>query len=508
MKMNLIGITKNLILEASAKDVLVNKLKLSDKAAEFFAVRCGKLSLIIVNKILEQITSNISDKNNTLTAVESLNDDYLKYDQDLASIMDWVRVELNGNLTAYKNDSFKKLTYMAKEWHDNMEVGSGNINYKENEKNIILDFRDEDGIGFYWIDLQKSHCTEEKKRMGHCSATRGSTLYSLRETIKMKDKFSVNKSHLTAAIEEKQTGNIIIQLKGQKNSKPSKKYHKYIVELLLDSDSNITGFGSEYDTKSDFKINDLNDEFISIIIKNKPELTDIFTQYDSYKKGFIENKPVTIFDIVVPNHHYKVLLDNFGEGEENRLEEVFSGDLFSDYHWEDFENYVGQTLEQKIENYVNNLYHSDELEDIYDFDNMSLVKKISKMEYLDYPVGELIEVLGYAMDSASIDAYYRGYYNYYKRLFENYGKVLEFNDEYVKIRIDILNFPEIKGFHSIGLYKNDLSSLFFDAAEESFLLNAKPRVNPNHIDVDMTDDLFEKSFYEKCADYNLPITKN
>jgi hypothetical protein len=34
--MKLINVAKSLILEASAKDVLVNKLKLSDEAADFF----------------------------------------------------------------------------------------------------------------------------------------------------------------------------------------------------------------------------------------------------------------------------------------------------------------------------------------------------------------------------------------------------------------------------------------------------------------------------------------
>ena len=57
--MKLINVAKSLILEASAKDVLVNKLKLSDEAADFFVERCGKLAVIMVNKIIKSVTISL-----------------------------------------------------------------------------------------------------------------------------------------------------------------------------------------------------------------------------------------------------------------------------------------------------------------------------------------------------------------------------------------------------------------------------------------------------------------
>ena len=63
--MKLISVAKSLILEASAKDVLVNKLKLSEKAADFFVDKCGKLAVMMDNKIIksEKETLDILDMN-------------------------------------------------------------------------------------------------------------------------------------------------------------------------------------------------------------------------------------------------------------------------------------------------------------------------------------------------------------------------------------------------------------------------------------------------------------
>ena len=186
--MKLINVAKTLILEASAKDVLVNKLKLSDEAADFFVERCGKLAVIMVNKIIksEKETLDTLDMNDVFTSAESLNKTYRRYYTKLASIMDWIRVGLNGNLGEHKNDNFETLFNESVKWHNELGVGDGEYNYNE-ENDIILDFRDSDGMGFYWVDLGTSRCTEEQKRMGHCASTRGDTLYSLRETKRIND---------------------------------------------------------------------------------------------------------------------------------------------------------------------------------------------------------------------------------------------------------------------------------------------------------------------------------
>ena len=508
--MKLISVAKSLILEASAKDVLVNKLKLSEKAADFFVDKCGKLAVMMVNKIIksEKETLDILDMNDVFNSSESLNKTYRSYSDKLVSIMDWIRVGLNGNLGEHKDDGFTTLYNKSVKWHDELGVGDGIYNYEENEDNIILDFRDENGMGFYWIDLLTSQCTYENKRMGHCAKTGGDTLYSLRETRRINEKFTINESHLTAAIKEENDGFRIIQLKGKKNSKPAEKYHKYIVELIISPTVNIIGFGSEYDSASDFKISDLNDELLEIIIEKKPELLDIFSRVEAYKKGFIKEKPETTFDITIKNHHYKYFLDNFNNSDEKFLEKVFMGDLYdiSGYSWEDFVHYTDTSLEQKIEDYVDNVYRSkkwstdDSGNNQDEFYDMELSQKIKEIDDED-----LKSVLIQSLDRAYETAVSNAYYKYYRGLFEEYGDVLDFNDEYVKIRIDILNFYELKNYPDLAIYTK-LEDLFFDAATENQI--DKPRVNTNRInDPYPNDEDFEDNFYELCSEYNIPIKK-
>jgi hypothetical protein len=507
--MKLINVAKTLILEASAKDVLVNKLKLSEKAADFFVERCGKLAVIMVNKIIksEKETLDTLDMNDVFSASESINKTYRSYSDELASIMDWIRVGLNGNLGEHKNDNFETLFNESVKWHNELGVGDGEYNYDE-ENDVILDFRDSDGIGFYWVDLSTSRCTEEQKRMGHCASTRGDTLYSLRETKRINDKFTLSKSHLTAAIEKGYNGDKILQLKGQKNSKPAEKYHKYIVELLISYEINIIGFGSEYDSASDFKISDLGDESLKVIMEKKPELLDIFLRVEAYKKGLIKEKPKTIFDITIKNHHYKYFLDNFGNSEEKFLEKVFSGDLYNDsgYSWEDFVHYTDNSLEEKLEDYVDNIYRSkkwsaDDSENNQDeFYDMELSKKIKEIDDED-----LQSVLRQSLDRAHETAVYDAYYKYYRGLFESFGNVLDFNDEFVKIRVDILNFSELKNYPDLATYTK-LEDLFFDATTEDQI--DKPRVNANRInDPYPKDEDFADNFYELCSEYDIPIKK-
>jgi hypothetical protein len=504
--MKLINITKSLILEASARHVLVNKLKLSDKAADFFVEKCGKLAIIMANKLIERIVKNNQKTTNEM-AVNWLSKDYRVFSESLVSIMDWIRVGLNGNLGSHKNDDYQTLVKESKKWHDELEVGSGIYNYEENEDNIVIDFRDKNGMGFYWVDLMTSRCTDEQKRMGHCASTRGDTLYSLREIRRINDKFTINKSHLTAAMEEKDDGFIILQLKGQKNSKPAEKYHKYIVELIISPTVNINGFGSEYDSASDFKISDLNYELLEIIMEKKPKLLDIFSRAEAYKKGLIKEKPDTVFNITIKNHHYKYFLGNFDEGDEKFLEQMFNYDLFYDsgYSWEDFVHYTDKSLEEKLEDYVDNIYRSkkwstDDSENNQDeFYDMELSEKIKEIDDED-----LQSVLRQSLDRAYETAISDAYYKYYKGLFEEYGNVLEFNDEYVKLRVDILNFPELKYYPNSAAYTN-LEDLFFDAATEDQL--DKPRVNTSRMDPYPKDEDFVENFYELCLENNIPIKK-
>jgi hypothetical protein len=276
--------TQRLLLEASKKKILMDKLGLNEENAEILDELAGPLSVWMANKFIDYYIGYYGGFSKELTrdelkeyTIEQINRDVSIYRsrQKITEIMDWVRVGLNGNLGDNKNNHLEALLRKSKEWHDSLDIGTGDINYVENNP-IVLDFRDENGDGFYWADLQTGNSTEECDRMGHCGRSSYGTLYSLREVKVLNPKYRINKSHVTASISE---DGILYQMKGVKNSKPKDEYHQYILPLFYvlggggeEEDYLIQGFGTEYASERDFKLSDLGNDVIIDLYRNRPEL--------------------------------------------------------------------------------------------------------------------------------------------------------------------------------------------------------------------------------------------
>ncbi len=213
-----------IINEASKKKILIDKVGLNEENSEYLANTCGSLAVWMANKIIDLQLHNMESWRDRglepeLTrqnAIDKLNSGRIRlvYGRKITEIMDWIRVGLDGNLGEYKNLSIDELLQKSKEWHDSLGVSGGEINYVEKHP-IIKDFRNEDGEGFYWVDIETNDSTEECSRMGHCGRTAYSNnLYSLRETKKLPGgKYTINKSHLTASIGR---DGVLYQLKGPK----------------------------------------------------------------------------------------------------------------------------------------------------------------------------------------------------------------------------------------------------------------------------------------------------
>ena len=274
---------KQIITEASKKKVLMNKVGMSEENAEYLDRICGSLSVWMANKLIDLQLNNmkswqsrgIETELTKENALEKLNSGNIKnyYNQKITEIMDWVRVGLDGNVSEYKSLSIPELLIKAKEWHDSLDIGGGEINYVEKHP-IVKDFRNKEGEGFYWADLETNDSPEECSRMGHCGRTAwGNNIYSLREVKKIPGgKFTINKSHLTASIGRDGT---LYQLKGPKNSKPKEEFHDYILPLFFVEDEDeylIQGFGSEYASDRDFKLTDLPNEVLINLYQNRPDL--------------------------------------------------------------------------------------------------------------------------------------------------------------------------------------------------------------------------------------------
>ena len=469
---------QNIIVEASKKEILIDKLGFSNENAEVLAKTAGPFSVWLGNKLIdstakEYLENYREDGNTRRWSVDRTPEQQKELESKIAnpqlrktlfvtllnkrnmnrdlsiitSIMDWIRAGLNGNVKPYQDMSFEKLYELSREWHDSLEAGKGDFNYKEKNK-ILQDYRDENGIGFYWVDLGTNSSDEECDRMGHCGRTGGDkSLYSLRRTQRINKDFTLNKSYLTAAVGE--NNGVIYQLKGPKNSKPDEKYHPYIVDLIL-NDDHIQGFGSEYASDKDFKITDLSKEEIIEIYSKKPQLFNTFKL-----KSFLKNElgiegielPNMVFELKIsPDEiHYHIDGDWVSNKRKRKTpagnevtdevwftEKVLSGDIWEFYEdsgdiWESLEYMVNEENADKIREIIKSRSGDD-------YDPEESLKNLIEEYDDDYDIRNAIN--GAYSDTASSE-----YYNYIlselKSTLEEYGEVLELDDEGAVIKIDL-----------------------------------------------------------------------
>lgn len=157
--------------------------------------------------------------------------------------------------------------------------------------------------GFYWINLKTSRCEIEGKAMQHCGADYAGDLWSLRDKNK--------KSRVTLAVDE---DGKIHQAKGKQNTKPSKKYHKYIVPLL------VKGLKIELDNPDDFSIFDLTSKELEALYKEtgneQYNIPPLFLDHKKVQSELINKVGSSLFLI-------KKMTDNIVDGDEEEIEEHF-----------------------------------------------------------------------------------------------------------------------------------------------------------------------------------------
>ena len=457
-------LNEGLIVEASKKEILINKVGLSEDNAELLDNLCGPLSVWMANKIIDAyvehyglMTNELSPKELRERTIELMNNRGLSAQKTIIpGIMDWIRVGLNGNLGEYKQLTFPELLAESKKWHDELGVGDGDINYVEKNP-IVLDFRDDEGNGFYWTDLETNDSSEECDRMGHCGRTnRYNTILSLREVKPLNKKYKLNKSHLTAAVGD--SDGILYQLKGPKNSKPKEEFHQYIEPLFYvlggggeEEDYLIRGFGNEYNSENDFKLSDLPEESIRKIYGNRPELFDTRSLKRKLNQmGVIELPPVN-YNVTIdisPDELGKYVdgdwIERRWKDKDGRtrtvtiFEMILSGDGWELWYndtgeWKSSLNYyVDSDNEGLIKEYLNKLAKDNDV----DVSEMSIEEMIEELDD-DYIVRN-------AIASATSDAESYSYINYLystlKDAVEELGDVVKMDDEGVIFNVDVEQF--------------------------------------------------------------------
>lgn len=478
--MNFVNLLEDILLEASKKEILITKVGFEPNDAEKLEKMAGGLSVWLGKKIVQKLYSQAKSRSNNIATPEQLKDEVSRllkggsivgyFKNNITSIIDWYRVGLNGNIREYENLGFDELVIKSKEWHDSLDIGEGEINYVEENK-IIRDYR-QNGIGFYWVDLETSKSNEECERMGHCGRTNSyNTIYSLRENKKLNEKFTLNKSHLTAAVGT--NDGIVYQMKGPKNSKPNEKFHSFIKDLIINH-THIQGFGSEYNSQDDFSITDLPEEDVRKIYAARPELFNtrklkkLLMNLGLIEKKEIENR---VFEMDIKPDDIRFYVDgdwvvrkwktkDGRTGETRMFETLLSGDVWDlfdrggyDGDWQTaLEYYANDENKKRIQDMVMGLATSSNI----DTEDMSLEDLIEEVDD-NYEIRN-------ALSSSLTDSESSSYYDYYIKTLRNalseYGEVIRLNDEGALIRIDIQTIID-----SSGIGEDELDEIFEDRCD-------------------------------------------
>lgn len=203
---------------------------------------------------------------------------------------------LNRNTQTYKINfmsTFDEMYNKSIEWHESLKA-SGLV--KTEEGYIIKKYDD----GYYWVDLLTNNCKEEADAMGHCGKTSANTLLSLRKKnikgiepyVTIAVDYYYDETNVEVYIENGRIPrySTLYQCKGKNNKKPVSKYHRYIVDLLLDSDIDISEIEEEYSPEEDFQLYDLTD--VNILTQFLDKKSTLFFK-DNYVDFilFMNNKP-------------------------------------------------------------------------------------------------------------------------------------------------------------------------------------------------------------------------
>jgi hypothetical protein len=242
---------------ARAKEIITKKIGLSEQNANFLTSQSEKFAIWLADSIIQLGTnSNLyGTKNETIEAFNKSPYLITELRQRIRLILDWLQhpVTPKQNL---RELSFAEAEQKAREWHQELQVLGGDIDFTEPEKNTIIKKypKNSDGIEYYWVFIPSNYCDLESSRMGHCGRTGyGNNLISLRSVKPYGKGHTLNDSHITIAYGV--TDGLFYQVKGKKNSKPAEKYFPYIYDLIK----------SILDGEINQRFKDENDESIKVV---------------------------------------------------------------------------------------------------------------------------------------------------------------------------------------------------------------------------------------------------
>ena len=266
MKIILTESQYNLLLEADRRSIIVNKMGFSQEWADEFHNLSDKYSIWIANSFLQRYKK--TNKSITIKKINEIFPDDSKVwnlpggvKNSYQYILDWLKSPKR-ELIDLKTLTYDDALLESEEWHKNLKRKSAE-NYQEKNE-IIIDYRNNKGIGYYWANLGTSYSEEECNRMGHCGRGRGQ-LFSLRSI----NDFGEGQSYLTADYKN----GVIRDFKASGKEHPSRKYYKYIIDLLIQKKYPVNELSKEgYRYETNFKLSDLDSDQLKYVFDHNESL--------------------------------------------------------------------------------------------------------------------------------------------------------------------------------------------------------------------------------------------
>lgn len=284
------SLNESILLEADKRQAIKNAFGLNDAWADEFHRMSDKLSVWIASTFIDKIVADYTRAGNVpqgedartyiITALNT-GDPNLEnfwdglYKARYEYIMHWIRAPRREQLNI-RDLTFDQAYAQAEEWHETLQVRK-DANYQETG-DVFIDYRNSDGVGYYWVNLHKSYCSEEQARMGHCGrASSGSELISLRKI----NEFGEGESYLTL---DYRTGGVVGDFHRHGNKKPTNRFHRQIVDLLINTTYPITSLTKQgvHRYEDNFHLSDLSPADLRRVYDANPSLKYDFNNQDNW----------------------------------------------------------------------------------------------------------------------------------------------------------------------------------------------------------------------------------
>jgi hypothetical protein len=163
-----------------AKQIITKKIGLSEENANYLISMSPKLAVWLADSIVKE---EIRDFKLTPKQTENTEEYYKQYvlnkinerprwiqtnySNSIRKIIDWIAHPITPKQNL-KELSFQDAEDKANIFHEELKVLGGDIDYKEQEQNVIIKkYPKKDDAEFYWVYIPTNFCNIESSRMGH-----------------------------------------------------------------------------------------------------------------------------------------------------------------------------------------------------------------------------------------------------------------------------------------------------------------------------------------------------